>query len=511
MVDGRIHRPTVEQQVALDAFAGGGPLRIQAGSGTGKTTTLAMLARSTPRVGTYLAFNKEIASDARRAMPATVDSRTVHSIARTAILYDYPHGRALLQRLDSGRVSPWQAARHLDLGHLVVTIPNPHGAPHRKVLQPNWQAGHIQRAVTVFCQSADPEPDTQHFPYVDGIDPPGPDGRRTYANNDRVALELLPALRRAWADLCTPTGRLRFGHDIYLKLWQLGKYQIPGEFILFDEAQDASPVMLAALNAQVDKQIVYVGDSQQQIYAWRGAVDAMDLLDPATPTVFLTQSWRFGPAIAEVANLVLAELGAELRLTGTPSINSTVHLAGGRVRPHAVLCRTNAVAVEVVLGFQERGLSPHLVGGADEIVRFAAAAAQLQNGERTGHPELACFDSWREVQDYVADDPQGAELKMLVGLIDSYGVDIVIEALTGLAAQSEADVVVSTAHKAKGREWQSVRLAPDFEPPEDATLSHAEYRLLYVAATRAMHDLDLSTCLPLRRLTEARSALRPVG
>lgn len=497
--------PTPEQQRARDLFATGKGLVVEAGAGTGKTTTLGMMARDTPRTGTYMAFNRETAADAGRAMPQTVDCRTINSLAFQAILRNHPQGRALLDRLPLPRVAPYKAARHLGLGALIVQVPLPFEGGRQdyrqKVLQPNWQAGYVMRGITSFCQSADPEPAAKHFPYVPGIDPPGVGGRRTYVNNRLVAAEMEPYLHKAWADLTSPTGVLRFSHDVYVKLWQLGTYPIPGSFLLFDEAQDASPVMLAALAAQTDRQVIYVGDSQQQIYEWRGAVNALDLLDPGTPRAWLTQSWRFGPAVAEVANLALDQIGsAQLRLTGTPSIRSTVHLNRSFARPRAVLCRSNAAAVQAVLNFQERGMAPHLVGGCDDIVWFAQAAGALQAGERTSHPELACFDSWREVLAYVDDDPQGGELRMLVNLVDSYGPDIVIEALTGLMTQNEADVIVSTAHRAKGREWPSVRLASDFEPPVPGDGGDGEWRLLYVAATRAINDLDLSTCMPLRDL-----------
>jgi len=500
MVEARSFPPTEEQQQAIDLFGTGDPLAIQAGAGTGKTTTLAMCARNTPRVGTYLAFNRDIAQDAARAMPVTVDCRTVNSVAYRAIRDQHPQGRALLERLNADRVAPWTMARYLGLGHLVVTVPLPGGGSRQKVLQPTWQAGHIMRAAMIFAQSADPEPTARHFPYVEGIDTPGPNGRRTYHNNDLVAAELEPYLHKAWADLTAPTGRLRFSHDVYVKLWQLAGYQIPGQFLLFDEAQDASPVMMAALASQENAQVVYVGDSQQQIYEWRGAVDALDRLGDGINRTWLTQSWRFGPAIAEVANEILDMLDTPLRLTGTPSIDSEVLITRTLGKPRAVLCRSNAAAVEAVFNYQERGMAPHLVGGADEIVRFAVAAAQLQAGERTGHPELACFETWREVTDYVENDPQGAELRMLVKLLDSYGPEIVIEALSGLSAQEEADVVISTAHRSKGREWPTVRLASDFEPQGNGELAAPEWRLLYVAATRATTTLDLSTCLPLREL-----------
>lgn len=498
MADRAMRTPTAEQQTAMDLFAGGSShLVIEAGAGTGKTTTLGMLARTTPRAGTYLAFNRSIAADAGRAMPMSVEARTVHSVAMRAMRAN-PDTRPLLDRLNGARVAPYKMARHLGLGLLVVTIPTD-GKPREKVLQPAWQASHVMRAIAAFCQSGAPEPGREHFPYIEGIDPPGADGRRGWVNNRQVAKELEPVLHKAWADLTSPTGQLRFTHDVYLKMAALAKVRIPGDYLLFDEAQDANGVMLGWLAAQ-GVPTVYVGDSQQQIYEWRGAVNALDLVPEGTPRAWLTQSWRFGPDLADLANLVLDQLDAQLRLTGTESIPTQVHVTNSGPEPRAVLCRTNGMAVNAVLQFQARGMSPHLVGGADEIVRFARAAADLQRGERTTHPELACFDTWREVQDYVANDPGGDDLAMLVKMLDKYGVQIVVDALDGLLGEDGADVIISTAHKAKGREWQAVRLAPDFEVPEGRSMGDGEWRLLYVAATRATHSLDVSGCAPLRDL-----------
>ena len=52
-------------------------------------------------------------------------------------------------------------------------------------------------------------------------------------------------------------------------------------------------------------------------------------------------------------------------------------------------------------------------------------------------------------------------------------------------------MVISTAHKSKGREWDRVRIAADFKAPEEGkTPSRAELMLLYVAVTRAKVALD---------------------
>ena len=46
--------------------------------------------------------------------------------------------------------------------------------------------------------------------------------------------------------------------------------------MLFDEAQDANPVIAAIVAAQEHAQLVYVGDSQQQIYEFTGARNAIE-------------------------------------------------------------------------------------------------------------------------------------------------------------------------------------------------------------------------------------------
>ena len=73
--------PTAEQQAAVEAFATGQNVVITAGAGTGKTSTLRLLADRAGRRGLYVAFNKAIAEEARRSFPSTVQARTAHSLA----------------------------------------------------------------------------------------------------------------------------------------------------------------------------------------------------------------------------------------------------------------------------------------------------------------------------------------------------------------------------------------------------------------------------------------------
>jgi hypothetical protein len=54
-----------------------------------------------------------------------------------------------------------------------------------------------------------------------------------------------------------------------------------------------------------------------------------------------------------------------------------------------------------------------------------------------------------------------------VELIDKHGVDVILDTVSRLSEDAGADITVSTAHKAKGREWSSVRIAEDVTEPED--------------------------------------------
>lgn len=476
--------PTDEQLAAIDLYAAGASFAVEAGAGTGKTSTLVAMTEAVPeRSAQYIAFNRAIVDDSAGRFPRHVGARTVHSLAWQVYRGDYGH------RLeDSRRLKSNDVARHLRIDPMVV--PDAFGGQKR--LAAGFLASHVLKAMRGFCQSADPEPTVHHFPYIEGLDRPIGE-RRTYDTNNQVAAALLPALRRAWADVRSTTGVLRFEHAHYLKMWQLEAPRIGTDVVLFDEAQDASPVMLSIVEQQHHAQRVYVGDSQQSIYGFTGAKNAIAEAMAAgylSERTFLTRSFRFGPAIAGVANFVLAMLGADLRIEGSPGIDSTI---GHVAYPDVLLTRTNAAALGELLVALDAGRTVHLTGGGADLVAFADAAAKLRRGERTFHPELSCFGSWGEVQEYASLDPLGDELALLVKLVDEHGPEAIIDALENMPAMHQADVVCSTTHKAKGLEWGQVALGGDFPMPEPGKRwPGEELRLLYVAATRARLRLDVA-------------------
>lgn len=459
-------KPTDEQQAAIDAFKTGGSMVLEAGAGTGKTSTLKLLAGETKNRGIYVAYNKAIADDAKSSFPGNTHCATAHSLAFRSAGLKYKH------RLNGPRVTARETA-------YVLGINDRFDLGDGRDLHPNKIASLVMGTVKRFSYSADDDPDTIHVPFVAG----------TEHCFDDLADYVARLAQRAWSDIRSIDGKLRFEHDHYLKIWQLTEPDLNTDFILLDEAQDANPVIEDVVKRQ-DAQIIMVGDSAQQIYAWRGAEDAMNRFD-ADHRLVLSQSFRFGPAVAEEANKWLGILEAPLRLKGFDQINSSL---GTLENPDVILCRTNAEAIaQAVVAQEEQQKKTGLVGGTTEIKRFAEAARDLQEERGTGHPELAAFKTWTQVQEYIAEESDSAsDLKVFVNLIESYGVDKVIQIVDSMVDERYADLVLSTAHKAKGREWSSVKIATDFREPdeEDVDLNMAECMLAYVSVTRAMQELD---------------------
>ncbi|MEU6320752.1 UvrD-helicase domain-containing protein [Streptomyces sp. NPDC047009] len=470
--------PTDEQTAAADVFHAGHHLALQAGAGTGKTTTLALLARTTKRRGRYLAYNRAIAQDAAARFPRNVQCKTAHALAYAAV------GHRYTRRLNAPRRPAWQTGHALGITKAVRI--GDHEISQRAL------SNTTLRTVARFCHTADDTITRHHVPHLRGLE--------DTKLHVELAAHIVPFARKAWTDLeSLDDGAVRFDHDHYLKIWALTCPRIDADFLLLDEAQDTNPVVEQIfLNQRDHAQLVMVGDSAQAIYQWRGAKDVMTGFDGTH--LALSQSFRFGPDLAREANRWLHIAGAPIRLTGTAAVPTEL---GAVACPDAVLCRTNVGAMAQAMALMAGGHRVALAGGGDGLRALALAARDLKEGRRTTHPELLLFPSWGELQDYADHDPAGRDLQPLVDLVDEHGTDAILEAVASLAPEQHAEVTVSTAHKAKGREWARVRIADDFTPPKDSDqkddngraipgpIDDGEARLAYVAVTRTRQRLDM--------------------
>lgn len=483
--------PTAQQVAIINAARAGERFVVEAGAGTGKTTTLAQAAEATGTRGLYLAYNKAIVLDAGGAFPDYVTCSTAHSLAYRA------GGFAYSSAIKSGAIQGWQLAKAVGVKRWQ------HGG--FKLSGPSV-ASIARRTIKRWAGSTDFDINWWHVPVPDNIriDKEASTALREY---------VLPYAKKIWGIAYRPGQALiRFDHDWYLKLFSMSMLpaqaavgmtpgtvpQLPYGIVLFDECQDADPVIRHVFENQLNSQLIAVGDSQQAIYAWRGAVNAIAAFREAGAQMYpLTTSWRFGQTIADEANGWLDLLGADIRLDGNPGLESRIE-EFDRSLPHAVLCRTNAGVMEAVLRGVTAGRPTAMVGCGKEVTGLAGALCKLYDGRPTDHAELVGFDTWTDLVNYAeGPDCDNITLRMLVKLSAKYTPDEMARALGECTDEKNASLIVSTAHKSKGRQWQRVAIGGDFEPGRASSnetdpdgIDRPALRLAYVAVTRAREVLD---------------------
>ncbi|ADI92426.1 UvrD-helicase domain-containing protein [Acinetobacter oleivorans] len=486
-------KATYEQAIAIDNARLGQSFKVIAYAGTGKTTTLQMISDAMPeRRGMYLAFNKAIAGEAQNKFHRNVDCRTFHSLAFRSV------PRGVTDKLRLPRLSPSFIAKEYRLEP--ITLRRMMGGRYEKyVLMPSRLASLVANAVSYFCSTSSQYPAPRHIQAPNWLHP-----------DDIIELQnhLYPAVERRWLESIDQNHQAGIGHDIYLKLWALSEPNIPTDYVLFDEAQDADPLMLGILLRQKNTQVIYVGDAHQQIYAWRGAINAMQQLPLAESR--LTTSFRFGETIADVANALLGGLNETVPLLGNPNQKSSVVNKPHTKMRDAILCRTNARAMELLLAGLVHGDKVSLQADHQKLNRFVDAASLLKQGKRvTDVPELAWFNSWHDVHEY-CETNEGSDIKPLVKLVDDHGTDPLKKALAKITPLEQADYVISTAHKAKGLEWNRVHIEDDYQFKINGLehkISDEELRLLYVACTRAKVSLNIHHLYDLIQQLKLRAPL----
>ena len=196
-------------------------LKIQAFAGTGKTTTLAAVAKSLPqRKFLYLVFNRAAAEEAELRMPPNVSARTAHAIAFRSV------GHVYKSRLAN---SPWAW-----FPYLKEKMPRALESVMRTGRDATSAGAVIIRTLEQFLRTTDGAIGAFHAPYW---------------CDDRVGLAAGYAAETLWKNICKPNSTAPVTHDCYLKLFYLqGQELAPRDWtVMLDEAQDADPVILGLL------------------------------------------------------------------------------------------------------------------------------------------------------------------------------------------------------------------------------------------------------------------------
>ncbi len=476
-------KPSEEQETILGAFFGQGDIKILAGAGTGKTTTLQLLANSTKSKITYLTFNKATAVEAQAKFASNVSATTIHAFAHAGLIGE---GKAA-----------WLSRLRLGIEPIRVTAGRLGG------LEPGFieafsslEVAHSVTPYEVTKMAVDTVIKFCHSPNRKLLPRHVSTGKATASLRAALVPLVLLMAEEHWANILDEgVSDMPILHDHYLKRWLLDDPVLgaKGEILFVDEAQDLSPAIAAIIQTQRHLKKVFVGDPNQSIYGFAGGKDALATI-LTTHTLPLTTSWRFGEGAAVIANGWLRALKARHLVQADPMQATAV---GPCEHPDAVLTRTNSVAVDHLMSLQRLGHKVTLRADHQSILALLRAAADLKEGRRASHSMLRAFSSWDEVKEHVRHDSNAHELATWTRLIDEYGIPALDNAITAASLWSRDGVVVSTAHKAKGLEWDTVRIADDFAVilaraaiSGDKDQLAEEKRLAYVAVTRARRRLD---------------------
>lgn len=500
---------TPEQIEAIRLSELGQTMKLIAYAGAGKTATLTMIADSKLGKGLYLAFNKAIAEEASNKLPPSCEARTFHSIAyrglpknlQKKIVFRQPEKHGFI-KLDANSFEKHIAPELNDLSVIGRSLTKKELV--EKQLKKSKQFTIVNTALNKYFMRDDTlDVELSHvlkaIKYVLQIDIEKP-----YIFE--LANPLLEYAQAIWADYQDPNGLFIIGHDVYLKLFAISNPVIEADYILFDEAQDADPLMLHILKQQ-ESQVIYVGDPHQQIYEWRGAVNAMQSIQ--APFSYLTKSFRFGEEIANVANIFLKYLNEDNPLRHNELVDSSVNFLS-YFEADSVLCRTNGGAIEACIAILQSGITDISLE-LSNIKQMRELIEDIDNFTRSPrlykeHYLLGDFENEADLADYCLNsDEPNLDIVRPYRLYKKYGFDTLMRVFKRCWKKQDAQITVMTVHSSKGREWDNVILHDDFEgvsfsvkrDKESSEVigfntSEAEARLMYVAVTRAKRNIDIS-------------------
>lgn len=471
----------------LDIINTNSDININATAGSGKTTTLIEYAKSkdpSKRI-LYLVFNRSVKMEAIEKFKAkglsNVTVETAHSLAFKSVVFK--NGYRVMQT-------------DLSLFQLIQTlqIHNETNTPMMDT-QNFMVAYHLKAMLSYYCNSSVIK--FSELKYGQTLDYTG----LTFFTSHQKLLNDL--FKKYW--LLMDEGKIDITHDFYLKKFQLTRPKLNYDYILFDEGQDASGVMLDIFSKQEHAIKLIVGDSNQQIYAWRYAVNALEKFN--VPSYPLSINFRCNSNITDLASSVLNikkridESFELLPIVGKGTSTET--------KVHAVIGRSN-------VGLLARAIQYISTNRFDSIYfegKFSSYTYSTEGGslydilnlfndkrDMIKDKLIQSFKTFDDAKKYV-EEVNDHNLGVFISIVETYGNEIPkhIKQIKNriVETKEEAEVIFTTAARSKGIEYDTVEIVSDyisensidkmFENEEKYNPSAVceEINMLYVAITRA--------------------------
>lgn len=301
--------------------------------------------------------------------------------------------------------------------------------------------------------------------------------------------------------------------------------------LVIDEAQDMSAEEYALVHALMtsneEMRVIAVGDDDQNIFEFRGSDSrymTQLLKESGARFIEMTENYRSSLHVVDFANAFASRIGRRLkqspiismsRQEGFVSIHHHVSqmmyqplvedlLAHHREGSTCVLTQTNEEAVILVALLRKHGLKSKLVQSMDgfrfwNMAEVRMFLKQISNGT---HTPIIPDDVWEKAKQKTftmyADSSSLHYLQRCLSLFEQtnkakYHTDfkefVFESSVEDFCNLSGADVVVSTIHKAKGREFDDVYML--LTKPQH--ICDEVLRRYYVGATRAKERLFIHT------------------
>ena len=406
---------TAEQESHINTILSGEDYAIQAPPGSGKTFLLLALARKMKGQGISISFNKLLAIEASQKFDSSVTCKTGHAIAYSALGHKYKHR---LKKLTGKHLSEIE-----DIGDWKIYN------------NPSNKGYLILNTIRKYCYSSDEKISYKHLPQLPILDD---------STFETMREDLVYYANIIFNKMADPSSNLSITHDVYLKLWALTNPIINKDYIFFDEYQDSNPVIAQVIKNQKCQKI-FVGDQFQQIYAWRGAVNALQ--DKNLQKLYITRSFRFGETIADMSNQIIQSYYPHefeyIPFHGNDDITSEVSYTPID-KVDCVICRTNKGVISETINMLNQGYSVHILGGTQPLTYLINSIFQLKISGYTNHPDLFLFTSFTDLQEY-AKSPMGGDLKPVLSLLEKYGREKLLS------------ILESTTEDPMYRDWETDR------------------------------------------------------
>lgn len=304
-------------------------------------------------------------------------------------------------------------------------------------------------------------------------------------------------------------------HDFYLKMFYLNKKissNLGYDLILVDEAQDISDVMIGIVESQNCRR-VYVGDSFQQIYSFRYAINALNKID--LPSYNLTKSFRFSNEYAKdlqrkINSLYEKNSTKPLNISGIDSKTSFHKNCIDEDKQYTIISRSTFGLIQELVHHIHSDKKFYFEGGYNSYsfmnqTVYSIFYLKEKKNDKVTLDEIKDFESIYELEQFVK-DTKNQDYLNIIKFINTYGDNIfdinkkIKDRLT--TNKEEADIIFTTTHKSKGLEYDQVLMTNDFITKKEISnpkskLSHLrineELNIYYVAATRVKKAIDLAS------------------